>query len=100
MTPFIISLQSVRFHVRSWLPARSIVFECLATRRNVDPSGEIMILDRFSPVSGAVFSQTSRFTSFAYIYVACLLLPMSLTILFLCLKLILPCRITCELLFI
>ncbi|THU74321.1 hypothetical protein C4D60_Mb04t32130 [Musa balbisiana] len=42
-------LESVRFHVRSWLPARSIVLECLASRCNVDPSGEIMVLDRFCP---------------------------------------------------
>ncbi|WOL07542.1 UPF0160 protein [Canna indica] len=42
-------LESVRFHVRSWLPARSIVSECLASRGNVDPSGEIMVLDRFCP---------------------------------------------------
>jgi uncharacterized UPF0160 family protein len=42
--------QSVRFHVKSWLPARSIVLECLLSRGKVDPSGEIMILDRFCPV--------------------------------------------------
>ncbi|XP_042467314.1 MYG1 protein-like [Zingiber officinale] len=42
-------LDSVRFHARSWLPARSIVAECLATRGNADPSGEIMVLDRFCP---------------------------------------------------
>lgn len=43
--------QSVRFHAKSWLPARSIVMECLAARQTVDPSGEIMVLDRFCPVS-------------------------------------------------
>ncbi|KAI3693715.1 hypothetical protein L1987_76666 [Smallanthus sonchifolius] len=42
-------LQSVRFHVKSWLPARSIVMECLAARTDIDPSGEIMVLDRFCP---------------------------------------------------
>ena len=42
--------QSVRFHVKSWLPARSIVLECLLSRGEVDPSGEIMVLDRFCPV--------------------------------------------------
>ncbi|XP_010919324.1 MYG1 protein C694.04c [Elaeis guineensis] len=42
-------LESVRFHVRSWLPARSIVIECLESRKNVDPSGEIMVLNRFCP---------------------------------------------------
>ncbi|KAI3812838.1 hypothetical protein L1987_17550 [Smallanthus sonchifolius] len=42
-------LDSVRFHVKSWLPARSIVMECLAARTGIDPSGEIMVLDRFCP---------------------------------------------------
>ncbi|WOK98732.1 hypothetical protein Cni_G07444 [Canna indica] len=42
-------LESVQFHARSWLPARSIVIECLNSRRNVDPSGEIMVLDKFCP---------------------------------------------------
>ncbi|WCJ26612.1 MYG1 exonuclease [Euphorbia peplus] len=42
-------LDSVRFHVKSWLPARSIVMECLAARFNVDPSGEIMVLATFCP---------------------------------------------------
>ncbi|KVH95283.1 Metal-dependent protein hydrolase [Cynara cardunculus var. scolymus] len=42
-------LDSVRFHVKSWLPARSIVMECLAARSDIDPSGEIMVLDRFCP---------------------------------------------------
>lgn len=42
-------LDSVRFHAKSWLPARSIVMECLAARQTVDPSGEIMVLDRFCP---------------------------------------------------
>lgn len=43
--------QSVRFHARSWLPARSIVVECLSARKDIDPSGEIMVLKRFCPVS-------------------------------------------------
>ncbi|MFS8029790.1 putative metal-dependent protein hydrolase [Helianthus anomalus] len=42
-------LDSVRFHVKSWLPARSIVMACLAARTDIDPSGEIMVLDRFCP---------------------------------------------------
>ncbi|KAK4748700.1 hypothetical protein SAY87_015286 [Trapa incisa] len=42
-------LDSVRFHVRSWLPARSIVVECLQARYDVDPSGEVMVLNRFCP---------------------------------------------------
>ncbi|KAM7494389.1 hypothetical protein LguiB_028998 [Lonicera macranthoides] len=42
-------LDSVRFHAKSWLPARSIVMECLAARHTIDPSGEIMVLDKFCP---------------------------------------------------
>ncbi|KAL0460612.1 UNVERIFIED_CONTAM: hypothetical protein Slati_0688400 [Sesamum latifolium] len=42
-------LDSVRYHARSWLPARTIVLKCLEARVDVDPSGEIMILDRFCP---------------------------------------------------
>uniref|UniRef100_K3YTJ6 MYG1 protein n=1 Tax=Setaria italica TaxID=4555 RepID=K3YTJ6_SETIT len=42
-------MESVRFHVKSWLPARSIVLECLFSRSKVDPSSEIMVLDRFCP---------------------------------------------------
>ncbi|XP_073315182.1 uncharacterized protein [Primulina huaijiensis] len=42
-------LNSIRSHARSWLPARSIVMECLAASRDIDPSREIMVLDRFCP---------------------------------------------------
>ncbi|CAN6929674.1 unnamed protein product [Brassica oleracea] len=42
-------LQSVRFHARSWLPARSIVMQCLEERFKTDPSGEIMELKNFCP---------------------------------------------------
>ncbi|KAF6136214.1 hypothetical protein GIB67_036892 [Kingdonia uniflora] len=42
-------LENVRFHAKSWLPARSIVLECLEARRDVDPNGEIMTLNRFCP---------------------------------------------------
>ncbi|KAI3745439.1 hypothetical protein L1987_58551 [Smallanthus sonchifolius] len=41
---------SVRFHIKSWLPACSIVMECLAVRTDIDPNGEIMVLDRFCPL--------------------------------------------------
>ncbi|KAG5539419.1 hypothetical protein RHGRI_019828 [Rhododendron griersonianum] len=44
-----VSIKSLRFHAKSWLPARSIVLECLAARQDIDPSGEIMVLDRFCP---------------------------------------------------
>ncbi|PIN01906.1 putative metal-binding protein [Handroanthus impetiginosus] len=42
-------LDTVRSHARSWLPARSIVMQCLEARLEVDPSGEIMVLNRFCP---------------------------------------------------
>lgn len=42
-------LDSVRFHAKSWLPARSIVMGCLAARHDIDPSGEIMVLTTFCP---------------------------------------------------
>ncbi|XP_068635452.1 uncharacterized protein [Aristolochia californica] len=42
-------LENVRFHAQSWLPARTIVMECLAERENIDPSGEIITLKRFCP---------------------------------------------------
>ncbi|KAH9623170.1 hypothetical protein KSS87_005838 [Heliosperma pusillum] len=42
-------LDNVRSLARSWLPARSIVMECLSARKNIDPNGEIMVLNRFCP---------------------------------------------------
>ncbi|KAL9303310.1 hypothetical protein ACSQ67_020573 [Phaseolus vulgaris] len=44
-------LDSVRFHVKSWLPARSIVMETVAARHTFDPSGEILVLTKFCPFS-------------------------------------------------
>jgi hypothetical protein len=44
--------QNINFHAKSWLPARSIVMECLASREDIDHSGEIMVLTRSCPVSG------------------------------------------------
>ncbi|KAH7686885.1 Metal-dependent protein hydrolase protein [Dioscorea alata] len=42
-------LESVHFHAKSWLPARSIVIDCLKSRGDIDPSGEIMLLNKFCP---------------------------------------------------
>ncbi|KAL4187525.1 hypothetical protein AMTRI_Chr09g19420 [Amborella trichopoda] len=42
-------MENVRFHARSWLPARSIVMDCLAARHEIDSSGEIMVLKKFCP---------------------------------------------------
>ncbi|KAM3729692.1 hypothetical protein ACB098_12G031400 [Castanea mollissima] len=42
-------LESVQFHAKSWLPARSIVMECIAARDSIDSSGEIMVLMRSCP---------------------------------------------------
>ncbi|KAL2921762.1 UPF0160 protein MYG1 mitochondrial [Bienertia sinuspersici] len=42
-------LENIHFHARSWLPARSIVVECLAARQDIDSSGEIMVLKKSCP---------------------------------------------------
>nr|KYP76750.1 hypothetical protein KK1_021003 [Cajanus cajan] len=42
-------LDSVRYHVNSWLPARSIVMETILARQTVDPTGEILVLTKFCP---------------------------------------------------
>ncbi|KAL1824001.1 hypothetical protein ACET3Z_010779 [Daucus carota] len=42
-------IESIHFHAKSWLPARSIVVDCLAARKNVDCSGEIILLPRICP---------------------------------------------------
>lgn len=42
-------LESIHFHAKSWLPARSIVMECLAARAEIDSSGEIMVLWKSCP---------------------------------------------------
>ncbi|KAF4349661.1 hypothetical protein F8388_019621 [Cannabis sativa] len=42
-------LDILNFHARSWLPARSIVMECLLARGNIDPSKEIMVLTKSCP---------------------------------------------------
>nr|KAJ0189506.1 hypothetical protein LSAT_V11C800390480 [Lactuca sativa] len=42
-------MDCIHFHAKSWLPARSVVMECLATRKNIDSSGEIMLLTMSCP---------------------------------------------------
>ncbi|KAK6775755.1 hypothetical protein RDI58_026756 [Solanum bulbocastanum] len=42
-------LDSVRYYARSWLPARSIVLECVSARHKIDPSGEIVVWSTFCP---------------------------------------------------
>ncbi|KAJ4841241.1 hypothetical protein Tsubulata_022378 [Turnera subulata] len=42
-------LESIHFHAKSWLPARSIVMKSLASRKDVDSSGEIIVLTRPLP---------------------------------------------------
>ncbi|KAI0501024.1 hypothetical protein KFK09_019242 [Dendrobium nobile] len=42
-------LESIRYHAKSWLPARSIVLECIESRINIYPSGEILVLNKFCP---------------------------------------------------
>lgn len=47
----LVNTQSVRYYARSWLPARSIVLECVSARHKIDPSGEIVVWSTFCPVS-------------------------------------------------
>ncbi|KAJ4811952.1 UPF0160 protein [Rhynchospora pubera] len=42
-------LQSLRYYVRSWLPARAIVIDSLSSRKDIDASGEIIILNNYCP---------------------------------------------------
>ncbi|KAK7350964.1 hypothetical protein VNO77_10055 [Canavalia gladiata] len=42
-------LENVNYYAKSWLPARSIVMECLAARGTIDSSGEILMLNRSCP---------------------------------------------------
>ncbi|KAF3322451.1 hypothetical protein FCM35_KLT13592 [Carex littledalei] len=42
-------LQSLRFYVRSWLPARAIVIDSLSSRKDIDASGEIIVLNKSCP---------------------------------------------------
>ncbi|KAL5730088.1 hypothetical protein ACHQM5_002957 [Ranunculus cassubicifolius] len=48
-------LETVRYHARSWLPARTIVMECLTAREDADASGEIMKLTKYCPWSLHLF---------------------------------------------
>lgn len=41
--------ESIQFHAKSWLPARSVVMQCLLAREEVDPTGEIIVLTRSCP---------------------------------------------------
>ncbi|KAI3731371.1 hypothetical protein L1987_62559 [Smallanthus sonchifolius] len=43
-------MDSIHFHAKSWLPARLVVMECLAARKNIDSGGEIMLLTRSCPM--------------------------------------------------
>lgn len=42
-------LERVHYYAKVWLPARDIVMECLASRRETHPSGEIMFLNKICP---------------------------------------------------
>ncbi|XVE64458.1 hypothetical protein DITRI_Ditri07aG0102300 [Diplodiscus trichospermus] len=42
-------LESIHFHAKSWLPARSIVMDCLSARYDIDSSGEIIVLTKSCP---------------------------------------------------
>ncbi|KAI4338009.1 hypothetical protein L6164_016365 [Bauhinia variegata] len=42
-------LENVHYYAKSWLPARSIVRECLAARGSIDSSGEIIKINQSCP---------------------------------------------------
>ncbi|WJX34298.1 hypothetical protein P8452_22424 [Trifolium repens] len=42
-------VENVNYYAKSWLPARSIVMECLAARETINSSGEIIKLNRSCP---------------------------------------------------
>ncbi|XP_019189053.1 PREDICTED: UPF0160 protein-like [Ipomoea nil] len=42
-------LECIHFYAKSWLPARSVVKDCLVAREYIDSSGEIMVLTRPCP---------------------------------------------------
>lgn len=42
-------LEIIQFYAKSWLPARTIVMECLSARKQIDPTEEIMVLTRSCP---------------------------------------------------
>ncbi|XP_024991172.1 UPF0160 protein MYG1, mitochondrial-like isoform X2 [Cynara cardunculus var. scolymus] len=48
-------INCIHFHAKSWLPARSVVMECLAARKDIDPSGEIMLLTKSCPWKFHIF---------------------------------------------
>jgi hypothetical protein len=50
--------QSIRYYAKSWLPARTIVAESIASRKEGDETGEIMVLKQFCPVS--IFFQAKQ----------------------------------------
>jgi len=48
-------LDSVNYYGKAWLPARDIVAKAIASRYEVDPSGEIICLETFCPWKEYVF---------------------------------------------
>ncbi|KAJ7562986.1 hypothetical protein O6H91_03G091700 [Diphasiastrum complanatum] len=42
-------LQCLQRYATAWLPARAIVADCINARKEVDPSGEILLLEKFCP---------------------------------------------------
>lgn len=52
--------QCISFHAKSWLPARSVVMNCLLARKSIDSSGEIIMLTHSVPVSWKGFKLKVR----------------------------------------
>lgn len=47
--------QVLENYYHSWLPARQLVVNALQRRFEVDPSGKIMVLDRYCPWTSHLF---------------------------------------------
>ncbi|KAH7373339.1 hypothetical protein KP509_17G050700 [Ceratopteris richardii] len=42
-------LDSLRYHIRSWLPARNIVLSSIMKSKELEQSGQIMVLEKYCP---------------------------------------------------
>lgn len=50
--------ERVRYFTTAWIPARQIVADALMKRKNVDPSGRVLLFEKFAPwkvISNLVF---------------------------------------------
>jgi uncharacterized UPF0160 family protein len=63
-------VQMLEFYFFSWLPARTIVANALSKRHNVNPSGQIIVLERYCPWTQHLFDlEAESDNTFQIIYV-------------------------------